>query len=82
MMYNDPPPTRCHMCWNITAYCTCEKEMPADYHEAVGKFLDRSSHPSVAGIDGPTRDRLLDAYAERGIVELERMVNGEISGGG
>ncbi len=72
-MYHDAPaPTRCQECFNIRAYCTCAVMF-------TGEMISRAHHPTarptVAGVTPEERDRLLDAYIERGVEEFERMLN-------
>lgn len=62
--------TRCIYCWNVKAYCTCARERSQQQHPS-------GARPTVAGVTPEERDRLLDAYIERGVKELEIMVNAD-----
>lgn len=80
--HDELPPKRCHVCWNLESLCRCARAEaytePAE--EIISSLIAKNLHPSlgrlaVAGVGADERDRMLDAYAERGIAELERLVN-------
>lgn len=80
-----PNLSRCAICWNLEPVCRCARDEaytePAEeiLAQMISQLHPSVARPTVAGIDAKRRDQLLDAYSERGIRELERLVNGELS---